>query len=233
MRCATPSTREMPDAMRHKPCTTWRLQLPLGSKMPMRSRTPLILVLWVASLLTGCLERGDALAPIVAISEPKSGTTRTTDALRIEGYAMDDEGVARIEAAGTDLLEADVYAGEKGKRFIAFAFTIPNLQEGETTTRIVVHDVSGRTSTLLYTLQIDVTPPSLELLDVQDLGDGRVRLEGIARDDVAVNVIRIDDIPLQFVPAPEHRFAFDRVVSDDARVVVEDSAGNVVERSLR
>jgi len=184
-------------------------------------------------LLTSCVERGDALAPVVAIREPKSGTTRTTEDLRIVGYAMDDEGIARIEVDGTDLLGFDVYAGEQGKRFVEFAFTIPDLREGETTTRIVVHDVSGRSTTLLHTLTIDVTPPTLELVAVEALGEGRVRVEGVARDDVAVSAIRIDEVPLQFAPSSEHRFALDLVVSEDATVVVEDSAGNVVERSLQ
>jgi len=190
-------------------------------------------VLLLLTALAGCVERGDALAPVVAIREPKSGTTRTTEDLRIVGYAMDDEGIAQIEVDGTDLLNFDVYAGERGKRFVEFAFTIPDLREGETTTRIVVRDVSGRSSTLLHTLQIDVTPPTLELIDVQALGEGRVRVEGVARDDVAVSAIRIDDVPLQFAPSVEHRFALELVVSDDATVVVEDSAGNVAERSLQ
>ena len=187
----------------------------------------------LALLAAGCLGRDDALAPIVAIREPKSGTTRTTEDLRIVGYAMDDEGVARIVVDGTDLLSFDVYEAERGKRFVEFAFTIPDLRDGETTTRIVVEDVSGRSSTLLHTLRIDTTPPTLELTAVTALGDGRRRVEGVARDDVAVSAIRIDDVPLQFAPAAEHRFSLDVRPGPDAGVVVEDSAGNRVSRSLQ
>jgi len=193
---------------------------------------PLLMVALVTSTLSGCIGRDDALAPMVAIREPKSGTTRTTEDLRIVGYAMDDEGIAEIRVDGTDLLSFDVYAAERGKRFVEFAFTIPDLRDGETTSRIVVSDVSGRQSTLLHTLRIDTTPPTLELTAVTGLGDGRRRVEGVARDDVAVSAIRIDGLPLQFAPAPEHRFSLDVDAGPDARVVVEDSAGNRIERSL-
>lgn len=185
-------------------------------------------------LLSSCsVGRDDALAPLVAIREPKSGTTRTTEDLRIVGYAMDDEGVAEVVVDGTDLLGFDVYASERGKRFVEFAFTIPDLRDGETTTRIVATDVSGRSSTLLYTLRIDTTPPTLELTSVEDLGSGRLRIEGVARDDVAVSSILIGGIPLQFAPTEEHRFSLDVTSGPDTTVVVEDSAGNRLERALR
>lgn len=177
--------------------------------------------------------RDDALAPLVAIREPKSGTTRTTENLRIVGYAMDDEGIAEIVVDGTDLLGFDVYAAERGKRFVEFAFTIPDLSDGETTTRIVATDLSGRSSTLLHTLRIDTSPPTLELTAVQDLGDGRLRIEGVARDDVAVNSILLGGVPLTFAPTDEHRFSLDVVADANATVVVEDSAGNRLERALR
>jgi hypothetical protein len=193
------------------------------------------LVALAATLLAaGCdVGRDDALAPLVAIREPKSGTTRTTENLRIVGYAMDDEGLASIVVDGTDLLDFDVYAGERGKRFVEFAFTIPDLRDGETTTRIVATDVTGRSSTLLHTLRIDTTPPTLELTTVAPLDDGRLRVEGVARDDVAISVIRIAGVLLQFAPAPEHRFSLDVVADGGAVALVEDSAGNRVERALR
>lgn len=193
-----------------------------------------VAVVLFAMLLSSCsVGRDDALAPLVAIREPKSGTTRTTENLRIVGYAMDDEGIAEIVVDGTDLLGFDVYATERGKRFVEFAFTIPDLSDGETTTRIVATDLSGRSSTLLHTLRIDTSPPTLELTAVQDLGDGRLRVEGVARDDVAVNTIRLGGVPLTFAPTDEHRFSLDVVADANATVVVEDSAGNRLERALR
>lgn len=199
---------------------------------PARRCRPAAALLLLAVGLAGCFGRDDSLAPLVAIREPKSGTTRTTEDLRTVGYAMDDEGVAEIRIDGTDLLSYDVYASERGKRFVEFAFTIPDLRDGETTTEIVVVDVRGRASTLQHSLRIDTTPPTLELTAVTQLGGGRVRVEGVARDDVAVSAIRIDDVPLQFPPSTEQRFSLDVQAGPDAAVVVEDSAGNRVSRAL-
>ena len=200
-------------------------------RRPLPTARFLAAALLAVATLTGCLGRDDALAPLVAIREPKSGTTRTTEDLRIVGYVMDDEGVAALEVDGTDLLAFDVYAGERGKRFVEFVFTIPDLGEGETTTRIVARDVSGRTSTLLHTLRIDVTPPTLEIVGREALEGGGTRIEGVARDDVAVSAIRAGDVPLAFAPAAEHRFAVD-VPEGGTTLVVEDGAGNVTARSV-
>lgn len=189
--------------------------------------------LLLVGALAGCISRSDALPPLVAIREPKAGTTRTTANLRIVGYAMDDRGIAEIRVDGTDLLSYDVYAGERGKRFVEFAFTIPDLRDGETVSRIVVVDSEGRTAALDYTLTIDTTPPTLELTQVTELGGGRLRVEGTARDNREVSSIRIDDVPLQFTPAPEQLFSLDVNAGPDARVVVEDSAGNRTVRDLR
>lgn len=190
------------------------------------------IALLLAGALSGCLSRQDAIAPVVAVREPKAGTTRTTQDLRIVGYAMDDHGIQEIRVDGTDLLEFDVYRDERGKRFVEFAFTIPDLSDGETITRIVATDVNGRQTTLLHTLRIDTTPPTLELSSVTSLGGDRTRIEGVARDDNTVSVIRIDGAPLQFVPAPEHRFSIDVEVGPGAVIEVEDSAGNTVSRTL-
>lgn len=190
---------------------------------PIRASAALLLV---AASLTGCLTRSDSLAPLVAIREPMSGTTRTTENLRIVGYAMDDRGIAEIRVDGTDLLSYDVYADERNKRFVEFAFTIPDLRDGETVSRIVVVDTEGRTASLDYALTIDTTAPTLELTQVTALSNGRLRVEGVARDNRLVSSIRIDDVPLQFTPAPEHFFSLDVQAGPDAQVVVEDSAGN-------
>ena len=50
--------------------------------------------------LAGCLNRTDSLAPVVSITDPRSGATRTTEDLVIAGYALDDEGIAAIRVNG-------------------------------------------------------------------------------------------------------------------------------------
>lgn len=176
--------------------------------------------------LGGCLSRGDSLAPIVSISEPRNGAVQTAENLRVKGFAMDDEGIVAIRVNGSDLLDNAILAGERGKRLINFEFTFQNLREGQSTSIIEAVDSSGRTSVLTFTLQIDVTPPTLELTSVTPLGDGRLRIQGVARDDIGLSSIRINDIPLNFTPTREQRFEIDVQAVEGGTVVVEDSAGN-------
>ena len=202
-------------------------------RRPRRPSAPTVLVgLALLLLLGGCLGRGDSLAPIVSISEPRNGAVQSAENLRVRGYAMDDEGVVAIRVNGSDLLDSAFLAGERGKRLIPFEFTFQNLREGESTSVIEVVDRSGRTSVLNFTLRIDVTPPTLELIGVTPLGDGRLRVQGVARDDTGVLSIRINELPLTISPTLEHTFEIDVEAVEGGSVVVEDGAGNRTVRAL-
>lgn len=190
-------------------------------------------VLVVVAALVGCLERGDAMPPTVAIREPRSGTARTTENLRIVGYAFDDEGIAAVRVDGVDLLATAAYASERGKRLVEFFFTIRDLTDGDVTVLIEAEDMRGGITVLPYRLQLDSTPPTIELTGVTNLGGGRLRVEGVARDNSLVASVRINGIPLAFTPAAEHAFRVDVADAADGEVVVEDAAGNVARRPLR
>ncbi len=203
---------------------------PLRTRL--RAASALAALVAAAALLSACTGRSDSMAPIVSITDPKSGTTRTTDNLTIVGYAMDDSGVASIKINGTDVLADAAYAGERGKRLIRFRFTVSGLADGQVTTRIDVTDVSGRTSSDNYQLTIDNTPPTLDLGGVNALGGGQVHVEGTASDNDRVASITIDGQPLAFTPAPKVPFSVDVDAKANGEVVVEDSAGNRTSRSL-
>jgi hypothetical protein len=183
--------------------------------------------------LSACVSRPDSMAPIIAITEPRSGTTRNSDDLRISGYAMDDSGIASIRIDGADLLSDSLYASERGKRLVQFAFTKPNLTDGELTLALEVTDVNGRSTKESYVLTLDATPPTVELTSVQSVGSGKLRVEGVARDNVRLSSIRINGVPLAFTPAAEYAFSVDVDAVEGGQVVVEDSAGNVTARDLR
>jgi len=187
----------------------------------------------LAMLLAACVERGDAMPPTVAIREPRSGTTSTTENLRIVGYAFDDAGIAAVRVDGVDLLATPAYASERGKRLIEFFFTIRDLTDGDVTVLIEAEDTQGRVTVMPYRLRLDSTPPTLELTAVTPLGSGRLRVEGIARDNTLVISVLINGIPLAFTPAPEYAFRVDVADVADGEVVVEDAAGNVTRRPLR
>ncbi len=184
-------------------------------------------------LLGGCLTRTDALAPIVSISEPKNGAVQSAENLIIRGFAMDDEGIVAIRVNGSDLLDNPILTSERGNKLIAFEFTFQNLREGESISVIEAVDTSGRTSVLNFTLRIDDTPPTLVLESVVPIGDGRLRVKGVATDDTSVDSIRINDIPLSFPPTALHQFEIDVAAVEGGAVVVEDSAGNQTVAALQ
>ena len=193
----------------------------------------LVVVLVAGALAGGCVQRGDSLAPMVSIREPRSGATSTSANLRIAGYAMDDDGIAAIRIDGVDLLATSAYAGERGKRLVEFFFTIRDLSDGDVTVTIEVEDMTGRTTVLPYRLRLDGTPPVLELTSVTSLGGGRLRVEGVVRDNTAITSVRINDVPLQFTPGPEVAFRVDVADVPGGEIVVEDAAGNVTRQVLR
>lgn len=202
---------------------------------PSHFRSLLVLVglFTLATVLSGCMNRSDALAPIISIYEPKSGTTRTVDDLLVFGYAMDDEGIAAIRVNGTNLLADPSYAAEQGKRFIEFGFRPLDVTEGENDNVIEVEDTAGRRSILNFTLSIDTTPPTLEITTNQAVDSERIRVAGVARDNNTVTSVRINGEPLQFTPAGEVMFELVVPRIEGGTVVVEDSAGNVTRRSLQ
>lgn len=193
--------------------------------MPRRFLT-LCAALLTGALLTSCVGRPDSLAPRIAITDPRSGATRSTEALTISGYAMDDSGIASIRVDGADLLADPLYANERGKGLVNFAFTKPNVADGELTMVLEVTDVNGRTSSETYVLTLDATPPTVELTTVEALGNGRLRVEGVARDNIALSSVRINDVPLAFTPGAEFTFSVLVNAVPDGQVVVEDGAGN-------
>ncbi len=200
-----------------------------------RGRVVTLAVAVVAMVVAtaGCIDRGDAMGPMVSITEPRSGATSKSEGLTIKGYALDDDGVAAIRVNGSDLLSNAIYDGERGKRLIEFAFTMPPLNDGDMMITIEVEDVGGRVTTLPYRLQLDNTRPTLELAAVTPLSGGMLRVEGTVRDNTLVTSVRINDVPLQFTPAPEFSFRVDVADAEGGEIVVEDAAGNVTRGALR
>ncbi len=175
--------------------------------------------------LTGCAGRGDALAPVVTITEPQGSSVRAESDLQIVGYAMDDVGVASIRVDGTEILDAEGYAGERGKKLINFGFRPRQVREGLWRSEIVVTDVDGRTTTLTFPLEIDGTPPTVTLTGVESLGSGLSRVSGEASDNDLVSKISAGETVYSFSPAAQVPFTFE--LTGDIEITVTDQAGNV------
>lgn len=195
-------------------------------------RVSLLFVI-LASLLTACFGRKDSALPQITITEPRSGAISSSSNLRIRGFASDDSGIAQIIVDGSDLLASPVYESERGKRLIEFAFSKPDLQDGELTIALAVVDTSGKRIEHDYTIILDATPPTVELTNVTNTSSTQVRVEGIAKDNIGLSSIRINGVPLAF-PSGASEFQFSVLVErvENGEVIVEDGAGNRTVRSL-
>jgi hypothetical protein len=183
-------------------------------------------------ILTACVSRRDAMEPMITIVDPANGTTGNSGNIRVEGYAMDDGGITAIRVGDVDLMQSDVLRNDRGKKLVEFAFQA-NLSDTERFSRnITVEDTSGRTKTLLYELVIDKTPPTIEITEARDLGNGTMRVVGIARDNIAVQSIDIAGVPLPFISQAEQPFNTDVPTSESMQIVVMDSAGNAASQPL-
>lgn len=179
--------------------------------------------------LPGCIQRSDALAPLIVISYPKAGAVRTADGLTVRGYVMDNRGVAALRVNGTDLLASPLYQSERGKQLIEFEFLAPSVSEGTRVFVIEAQDIDGHVSTLRYELLIDTTPPEVTLNPIERLSGNRVRVSGIARDNTKVAQIIVNGVEVPFAPTPERTFSLDVEAPSGVRVVVIDQAGNRTE----
>ena len=183
----------------------------------------------LALILTGCITRSDAMAPRITIVEPASGTTRSAEKLVVRGYAMDDSGINSIRVgvnnSETDLLTSEQLKSEKGKKLINFAFSVNQVGD-KFAANIVVDDTTGRSTMLPYELIIDTIKPTIEITSVTDLGNNRLRVVGVARDNDKVKSIMIAGQPLTFVPQTEQRFDQDIDVVEIMTIEVIDNAGN-------
>jgi hypothetical protein len=192
----------------------------------------LLLFITLVFTLTACINRQDAMAPMITIVSPANGTANNASNIIVSGYAMDDEGIRAIRVGSVDLLADNAYTSERGKRLIYFRFETGQRSD-RFTTNIVAEDLSGRVMTLPYELIIDTTPPTLELSEVTNLGNGNIRVVGVARDNNAVQSIVIASQALSFIPQAEQSFNIDVPTSETMNIVVTDSAGNEASQPLQ
>ena len=137
---------------------------------------------------------------------------------------MDDTGVASLRVDGTEILDAPGYEGERDKKLINFGFRPRQVREGLWRSEIVVTDTSGQSTALTFPLEIDGTPPTVELTGVEQLGGGRTRVSGVASDNDLVSEVVAPDGPLSFTPAAQYAFTFE--TAGEVVVTVRDEAGN-------
>lgn len=133
-------------------------------------------------VLSACAARPDQTAPFLGITHPTGGAVAKGRAVTVEGYAFDDTGVASVEVAGTEVLLPEM----KGKRLVRFRFQLKAPQAGRIRVKVVAKDLEGHTTSRDLDLVLDEAPPRVTIERVEEV-DGRLRIVGVASDDVEVD----------------------------------------------
>ncbi len=200
----------------------------------MRARPLLLTFLTLA--LAGCVRPSDAMAPIVGIITPKAGAVTQGQAVTVEGYAFDDNGItsvtARVVVDGRASEHEVLPESERGKRVVHYRFQIQAEQVGNFELQIIATDTTGQTRTLSMPLVLDNRPPRLELERVERVDENRIRIVGTAQDDVEVDrvVVHYGKVFSRLnLPKGKNVSFFVEVPATTATVIAVDAVGNRAE----
>lgn len=185
-----------------------------------------LIILFLSLLLCSCIRAGDALEPIINITNPTNGTVKSGDNLVITGYALDDVGIKTLRVNGSDLLRNKFLKSERNKKLIRFDFTPTFIREGKWGAEIEVEDKSGRVTKMRYELEIDATLPSVKVIPPNRLGNDKMSVSGVARDNNLLERIVVNGIEVSFSAAKEKFFTVDVPYNEVVLVTVYDQAGN-------
>jgi len=192
----------------------------------MRKLLPLFLSLLA---LASCSRRGDAMAPLLGITQPRSGAVSEGQKVTVKGYAFDDSGVASVSADGQEVLPKQ----EAGKKLVHFGFLVEAKKGGELKLQVAARDVNGQVRKLTLPLTLDTQKPKLVLDRVELTDDKLLRIVGKATDDVEVDRVVVkygktySRLPL---PKGKEVSFMIQVPAKSAVVIAVDAVGQRVEK---
>jgi len=189
---------------------------------------PLLLLVLIASL-TSCSRSGDAMAPLLGITQPRSGAISEGQQVKVTGYAFDDSGVASVRVGGKEVLPPD----QKGENLVQFGFLVEAQKGGEVELKVEAEDVDGQIRKLTLPLTLDTQKPKLVLDRVEMTEDKLLRIVGKATDDVEVDRVVVkygntySRLPL---PKGKEVSFMIQVPAKSATVIAVDAVGQRVEK---
>jgi len=141
-----------------------------------------LLFLFLAVSLVGCEGRPDETPPLLGVVRPVGKAVAKGQEAVIEGYAFDDTAVVSVRAGETEVLPTE----EQGKKLVHFRFKVRAPESGEVRVRLSAKDPKGQERVKEVRLLLDREPPRVRLERVE-LVEGRLRIVGVAIDDVEVD----------------------------------------------
>jgi len=192
-------------------------------------RHPLFLLLLLA--LSACGSRPDETPPLVGVVRPSGGAVAKGQEAVVEGYAFDDTAVVSVTAGGTEVLPEE----ERGKKLVRFRFKVQAPRSGEVRIKLRAEDAAGLSRERELALVLDQKPPKVRLERVERV-DGRLRIVGVATDDVEVDRVVVHYgktySRLNLPKGKEVRF-YVEVPAERATIIAVDAVGQRTEVAAR
>ncbi len=195
----------------------------------MNRNAPLLFSLLL--VLAACGGRPDETPPLVGVVRPSGGAVAKGQEAVVEGYAFDDTAVASVKAGGTEVLPES----ERGKKLVRFRFKVQAPRSGEVRIKLRAEDAGGLSRERELRLVLDQSPPKVRLERVERV-DGRLRIVGVASDDVEVDrvVVHYGKVysRLNLPKGKEVRF-YVEVPAERATIIAVDAVGQRTEATAR
>jgi len=191
----------------------------------MRRYLPLLLLF----LSAGCSRSGDAMAPLLGITQPRSGAESEGQKVTVEGYAFDDSGVKSVRVGGQEVLPQT----ERGRKLVQFRFLVEAKKGGQVELELEARDADGQVRKLTLPLTLDTEKPKLVLERIELTEDKLLRIVGKATDDVEVDRVVVKyGRTFSRLPLPRGREVgfMIQVPANSATVIAVDAVGQRVER---
>jgi len=123
------------------------------------------------------------MAPLLGITQPRSGAISGGQKVSVSGYAFDDSGVVSVRVSGQEVLPQN----QKGKNLAKFVFLVEAQKGGKVELKLEAEDANGQIRKLTLPLTIDTRKPVLIIDKVEMTDDNLLRIVGKATDDVEVD----------------------------------------------
>lgn len=169
------------------------------------------------------------MAPLLGITQPRSGAVSEGQKVTVEGYAFDDAGVSSVRVGGQEVLpEAD-----RGRKLVQFRFLVEARKGGQVELELEARDTGGQQRKLKLPLTLDTEKPKLVLERVELTEDKLLRIVGKATDDVEVDRVVVkygktfSRLPL---PRGKEVSFMIQVPASAATVIAVDAVGQRAER---
>lgn len=172
--------------------------------------------------LSGCARQTDTFQPRIVVTSPEGGGVAKAENLFLKGYVMDDRGAIQLTING------EAVPLETGSEKIRYFSYEPKVKSKANQFVFKARDQAGNESTLSMSLDLDPTPPKVQITSFERFGK-TIRVAGVATDNDRVAEVLVDGRRLNITAGQKVSF-YAETQGIYADITVLDRAGNTAEK---